>query len=294
MRISAVMIVKNESVCLSKCLDSIKDFVDEIVILDTGSIDNTIKIAEKYTDEVYQWKWEDDFSKARNQALEFATWDIILSIDADEVLVLSASKKDIIEYIQKNTWWYDKVWWANVLMDNWYWATNKFARIFWQWTKRVWKIHEYPLFWEAPFDISDMVKIVYGRSPAHDLDPDLDFRILESEYFSWKASHRDVFYYWRELYYKKLYNTAIDVLMEYIKSNDTFYEQRTEAFYIIALCYWESGMWDSARDACAIAITRNPHMRKAIKQMADMCYEREKKRWLQFLEWADNTWVLFT
>ena len=85
--ISCVMIVKNEEVFLEKCLLSVKDWVDEIIIVDTGSTDRTVEVAKRYTDKMYFHPWEDSFSKARNQALTYAACDWIFQIDADEELV---------------------------------------------------------------------------------------------------------------------------------------------------------------------------------------------------------------
>lgn len=84
--ISLCMIVKNEEQVLSRCLDSLKGLMDEIIIVDTGSTDSTKEIAEKYTDKVYDFKWCDDFSAARNYASSFASCDYIYIADADEVL----------------------------------------------------------------------------------------------------------------------------------------------------------------------------------------------------------------
>lgn len=84
--ISLCMIVKNEEKVLARCLDSIADLMDEIIIVDTGSSDETKKIAERYTDQVYDFTWIDDFSAARNFAFSKATKEYIYSADADEVL----------------------------------------------------------------------------------------------------------------------------------------------------------------------------------------------------------------
>lgn len=84
--ISLCMIVKNEERILARCLDSVKDLVDEIVIVDTGSADATKRIAQTYTDRVYDFTWIDDFSAARNFAFSKATCEYIYSADADEVL----------------------------------------------------------------------------------------------------------------------------------------------------------------------------------------------------------------
>ena len=84
--ISLVMIVKNEETVLARCLDTVKNLMDEIIIVDTGSKDRTKKIAAKYTDKIYDFKWVDDFSEARNFAFSKATMDYIYSCDADEVI----------------------------------------------------------------------------------------------------------------------------------------------------------------------------------------------------------------
>jgi len=84
--ISLCMIVKNEEHVLSRCLESVKGIVDEVIIVDTGSTDRTVEIAEQHDARVYSYKWENDFAAARNYALEYATCDYILSLDADEWL----------------------------------------------------------------------------------------------------------------------------------------------------------------------------------------------------------------
>lgn len=84
--ISCCMIVKNEEKILARCLDSIRDLVEEIVIVDTGSTDRTKEIAARYTDRIYDFEWIDDFAAARNFAFSKATKDYIYSADADEVV----------------------------------------------------------------------------------------------------------------------------------------------------------------------------------------------------------------
>ncbi|HHT9121517.1 MAG TPA: tetratricopeptide repeat-containing glycosyltransferase family 2 protein [Candidatus Wunengus sp. YC63] len=85
-KISACMIVKNEEEFLPNCLNSIKDVVDEIIIVDTGSTDNTVTIAKEFKAKVYHHPWNDSFSEARNHCLNHASGDWILQIDADEEL----------------------------------------------------------------------------------------------------------------------------------------------------------------------------------------------------------------
>ncbi|MBI5398085.1 glycosyltransferase family 2 protein [Candidatus Woesearchaeota archaeon] len=87
--ISLCMIVKNESQYLRPCLESIKPFVDELIIVDTGSADDTIAIAKEFGAKVSSFVWCDDFSAARNESLKYATKEWILVLDADEQLISS-------------------------------------------------------------------------------------------------------------------------------------------------------------------------------------------------------------
>ncbi|MEH2389917.1 MAG: tetratricopeptide repeat protein [Nostoc sp.] len=86
MKLSLCMIVKNEAATLPKCLNSVRKVVDEMVVLDTGSIDRTPNIAQQLGAKVHHFKWCNDFSAARNAALKYVTGDWILVLDADETL----------------------------------------------------------------------------------------------------------------------------------------------------------------------------------------------------------------
>ncbi|WP_348620778.1 glycosyltransferase [Paenibacillus polymyxa] len=88
--IALCMIVKNEQEYLRRCLDSVKDKVNQIVIVDTGSTDETVNIAKEYTNEVYHMDWSNNFAAARNESIKYATTEYILVLDADEYLEESA------------------------------------------------------------------------------------------------------------------------------------------------------------------------------------------------------------
>lgn len=84
--ISLCMIVKNEERILRRCLESIADLMDEIIIVDTGSTDGTRQIAAEFTDRVYDYTWGEDFAAARNFSFSKAKMEYIYVADADEVL----------------------------------------------------------------------------------------------------------------------------------------------------------------------------------------------------------------
>lgn len=82
--ISVCIITKNESQKLNKCLSHIKDFPFEIVVVDTGSTDDSIDIVRQYTDKIFYFDWVSDFSAARNFSISKASHDWILVLDTDE------------------------------------------------------------------------------------------------------------------------------------------------------------------------------------------------------------------
>ncbi|TDG15171.1 glycosyltransferase family 2 protein [Seongchinamella unica] len=84
--LSLCMIVKNEAFFLRDCLSRAAPHVDDIVVVDTGSTDDTRDIAREFTDRLYDFQWRDDFAAARNHALAQANGDWIIVLDADEVI----------------------------------------------------------------------------------------------------------------------------------------------------------------------------------------------------------------
>lgn len=99
-KLSAAMIVKNEAPRLARCLDSIHGVVDELVVVDTGSTDETVEIARAHGAIVHHDPWRDDFSYHRNRSLEYATGDWVLVIDGDEQLVEAGNLRTLIEEYQ--------------------------------------------------------------------------------------------------------------------------------------------------------------------------------------------------
>lgn len=89
-KLSVCLIVKDEEKHLVRCLTSIAKAADEIIVVDTGSKDNTVQIAHQYTDKVFSVDWQDNFSDARNFTLSKATGDWVLFLDGDEALEMKS------------------------------------------------------------------------------------------------------------------------------------------------------------------------------------------------------------
>ena len=99
MKISACWIAKNEADNIKQSIESVIDIVDELIVVDTGSTDNTVEVAKSFGARVEHFEWIGDFSAARNHALSFATGDIIIFLDCDEWFVQKpgASEREFIE-----------------------------------------------------------------------------------------------------------------------------------------------------------------------------------------------------
>ena len=103
LKISACYMVKNEENNLPRSLESVKPGVDEIIVVDTGSTDRTIEIAESYGAKIIQTPWKDDFSTPRNMAIEAATGDWIIFLDADEYFASPNKVRSAITKLADNT-----------------------------------------------------------------------------------------------------------------------------------------------------------------------------------------------
>jgi tetratricopeptide (TPR) repeat protein len=110
--ISACLIVKNEEDNLARCLGSVASAVDEIVLVDTGSTDRTVEIAEQFGARVFHFTWCDDFSAARNESLRHARGEWILWVDGDDELV--EAQPDALRTLCSRTDGPAWGWWAEV------------------------------------------------------------------------------------------------------------------------------------------------------------------------------------
>lgn len=243
--ISLCMIVKNEQEVLRRCLESFKSVVDEIIIVDTGSNDNTICIAKEYTDKVYNFNWVDDFSKARNYSFSKATKDYILWIDADELIYEEDLNKfiDLKNNLESN---YDTVTMiTNMSTDNKDGLMFKRHRLVKKSKDYKWVgfIHEYIDVSGITYD-SD-IKIYHQKiksSGNRNLGIYKD-RLEKGE----KLSTRDICYYGKELYYNGYYNECLKLLNEFLEIGG-WAEDEVDAICKIAECHMLNQEYHKARE----------------------------------------------
>lgn len=240
------MIVKNEEDMIGKCLESVKDVVDEIVIVDTGSTDKTKEIVKQYTDRIFDFKWIDDFSAARNESFSKATKDYILWLDADDILLPEDAKKlkQLKETLNENV---DCVHFFYNYAFN---AEGKPSLVFRR--ERLVKrnrnfkwigfIHEYI----STNGIMENADIYVTHTRVHgEADRNLNIyrkKLKEGVPFS----SRDQYYYGKELYYHGLADEAIEVLKQFTKMQ-VWVEDLLDAMYRIADCYEWKKEYKTAR-----------------------------------------------
>jgi glycosyltransferase involved in cell wall biosynthesis len=288
-KLSAVMIVKNEEAMLGRCLESIKD-MDEVIVLDTGSDDNTGAIARMYPNVNYLegvYKWADNFAEARNKALSYSTGDWNFIIDADEYLepggisklrnFIKSAKCRVVDIPSREE------------TDR---SVHYLPRLFVNDKKILYNgaIHNH--LNTLPDGGKLDVFITYGHSPAHDLDPDRSFRILKKEVDKNRTCTRERFYLAREYWYRNDWITALYHYDEYLKVGN-FWAEVADAWLMKARCLFYLWRGDEARDACLQAIKLNANFQEAMEFMAEMCGPGNKMRWLQISSTANNEGLLF-
>ena len=234
--ISLCMIVRNEEAVLGRCLDSVADLVDEIILVDTGSTDNTKAVAAEYAAKIYDFPWCDDFSAARNYAVSQAVGDYWLWLDADDVIegenheklrkILEAPEADMVFL----PYWlsFDAAGTPQMI--------SRRERIFrrsrgYRFTGAV---HE---------AVVPSGSIRYGDAAVshrklHAGDPDRNLHIYQKLLLSGKRfSPREQYYYARELCDHGAYRAALPVLEQFLQEGRGWTPDNIGACLLAGRCY---------------------------------------------------------
>lgn len=239
--VSLCMIVKNEEQSLERCLTSIADLVEELIIVDTGSTDRTVEIAERFQARVFFFSWIDDFAAARNYAFEQATGDYIMWLDADDLLLeedrikLKALKEQLDPSVDSVTMLYqlsrDK--YGNSTFSL---RRNRLIRreAGFRWFGAV---HEY-LQVGGKLINSDISVQHMGKASERDATRNL--RIYEKQLELGRTlSPRDLYYYANELKDHGKLDKAIHYYQAFLEDGNGWVEDRIAACGRLADCYHE-------------------------------------------------------
>ncbi len=249
--ISLCMIVRNEEAVLGRCLESLQEVVDEIIIVDTGSTDNTKEIAAGYTDLIFDFPWINDFAAARNESFSKASMDYCMWADADDVL--SPQERQKLLGWKNSTDLADA---PDVVMLKYATAFDDEQNpTFLFYRERLlrrdrgfhWKgrVHE-AIAPSGKIEHLD-VYLEHHSNKTHYSDRNLriyEEMLVEGEPFE----PRDQFYYARELYYHRRYEAAVEQFARFLAMPGGFVENQVEACRLAAYCSYPLGNDTTALD----------------------------------------------
>lgn len=237
--ISLCMIVRDEEDVLGRCLESVADLVDEIIIVDTGSKDHTKEIAAKYTEKIYDFPWVDDFAAARNKSFEQANCDYCMWLDADDVLM----EQDRQEFAQLKAGLQPDV---NAVMMRYNTGFDERGHVtFSYYRERIIKNHA-GMVWKGAVHevIETRGHVIYSECAVthwklHPSDPERNLRIFEGLLRKGESlDPRQQFYYGRELYYHRRYRDAAAVFEDFLEGDQGWLENKIDACRYCAYCWY--------------------------------------------------------
>lgn len=231
------MIVKNESAVLSRILACAKQFADEIIVVDTGSTDNSKEIAQSYTDKVYHFEWCDNFAKARNFAFEQASCDYQMWLDADDFI----SAKNISKILELKsqcgtttdvymfrycTYSTDKRLMVSYYRERLLKRTRNFK---WQGF-----VHEVIV----PTGVIKYVDIEIEHQKTAKVDTLRNLKLYRKAIKNgYILSPRERYYYARELYQNGYISKAVVNLKKFLQIENTYPPDNLDAYMLLSDCY---------------------------------------------------------
>ena len=237
--ISVCMIVKNEEAVLARCLESARQIAAELGGIDTGSSDRTKEIAAEYTDRIFDFAWEDDFSRARNFSFAQATMDYCMWLDADDILL-----PEDIEKIRALKQTLDPR--TDIVMMRYHTSFDENGRPSFTYYRERLIRRAAGFRWEGAVHevIAPAGHIVYSEAAVTHRktgrgDPDRNLRIFEKLLARGEQlDPRQQFYYARELYYHSRFREAIGAFRAFLDGGAGWIENNIDACRQLAYCYY--------------------------------------------------------
>ena len=286
--ISLCMIVRDEEKSLGRCLASIEGVADEIIIVDTGSLDRTPDIARRFGAAVYDFEWEHDYAKARNYAFAQATKDYIMWLDADDVLLpgdrekLLQLKQDFSGHMNVNA--VSMIY--NLEQDENERVTASLRRnrlvkrsCGYQWNGYV---HEY-MEVTSPILVTD-IAVTHRKDKAH---TDRNLKIYRKRLQKGEALPvRDLYYFANELSNHQCYTEAIGYYQAFLDTGQGWVEDNIRACIMLSSCY--HGLGDFRMAARALHRTFVYDLPRAEVCYRLGCYLAERKQVEQAVYWFEQ------
>lgn len=274
MTVSLCMIVKNEEEVLGRCLSSAAKLVDEIIVVDTGSNDNTVKIAESFGAKLFSFAWIDDFASARNYAFSLATCDYILWLDADDFISpenaerfiqfkadleqespdmvmcpyeIVADGKPVLHYQRER-------------------LVKRSAGFLWQG-----RVHECIAPRGKVLSSDFCVQHLGSSKPRGSRNLDIYRKWAREE----PLDGRNLFYYGRELYYNGFFEEA-ETTLEKMLSGDGWYVNKIEACLVLADTRRERHDQEGALSALFKSFCYGEPRAKVCVKIAELYHERNR------------------
>ena len=257
--LSVTLIVKNEESNLARLLPQLQ-FADELIIVDTGSTDNSVSVAKKFTNKVYDFAWRDDFSAARNYAIKRATCDYVMWLDADDIVPVETQKFIMgwkkCDMGSKNAQEYADVYYIKYEMDT--------QIPFWFWRERIVKrtpkcrfkgfIHEAII----PFGTVRYLdcKILHRPSASHEHRNLAVYRNAQKN--GKRFTLRDKFYFAKTLVECDLNNEALPILRKFVSNPRAYGVDRVEGYKLLARLAMDGGDMILARQYLARSLAVMP------------------------------------
>jgi tetratricopeptide (TPR) repeat protein len=288
--LSAALIVKNEERALGRALVSIRDAVDEIVVVDTGSTDRTKEIARNFTDRVYDFEWTEDFAAARQFSFDRATGDWVFWLDADDIVVHADRIRAALRAAERGT---DCFWWKYVYGQDQY--GNPTCEL---WRERCvrrsgafrWegKVHEYLAGSSGPSAVRDPDVLVLHRPDRERraARPRRNIEILQAEYreAGGNPPPRTLFYLGNEHFDLDELDDALLFYQRFVPLAD-WQDERCVAQLKIASIYRRQGQHDRALEAGLQALKSRPDWPTVAFGLAETYYYLQD--WSKVVHWAE-------
>lgn len=280
--LSLALIIKNVEKTIDRCLSDFSKIADEIIVVDTGSTDNSIEIVKKHTDKIYHFKWIDDFSAARNYSFSKCTKDFIVWIDGDDYACEDDLKKiREIDYSDKE-----------IILIDYVYAHDEFGkdrlivpreRIIKRSLNLKWEgeIHEIiPLsggkYWKAPG-----IKTHHNKQQG---TSERNLAILE-RIVKQKPTARNTLYLAKEYLDFGKYDDSLQYFQKFLEFEGNYWEDIYIAHYKMALCYLHKDDEAKLKEHMFEAIKVEDRWAEPYCHLA--LYYMNKQQWDKAIQWYE-------